>query len=155
MYEGSDFEIFADLPGLFRGISTVPTNVTVTTLKPDICLVNESSKEFTILELTIPFETNIKAARDRKSKRYATLKQDIESEGYTVSVHPIEIGSRGFISQENVSDLLFISKEKSRRSKKFKELLNNLSKTAIIASYVIFYSKFESEWVEPELIDVM
>ena len=102
-----------------------------------------------------PFETNIKAARDRKSKRYANLKQDIESEGYTVSVHPIEIGSRGFISQENVSDLLFISKEKSRRSKKFKELLNNLSKTAIIASYVIFYSKFESEWVEPEIIDVM
>ena len=152
-YEEPDFKIYADLPGLYHGISTVPTNVAVTNLKPDICIVSESSKEFTIIELTIPFETNIQSARERKSKRYATLKEDIENKGYTVSVLPIEIGSRGFISQQNVTDLLSIFKEKSRNSRKFKELLKTLSKIAITASYCVFYSKFENLWINPELIE--
>ena len=103
--------------------------------------------------MTIPFETNIEAARERKALRYAGLKSDIENEGYDVSIKPIEIGSRGFVSMDNIIDLQNLLNVKSKNSKDFKDLVKSLSKIAITASYCIFYSKFENCWLSPDLIE--
>ena len=51
--------MFCDLPGKHVGISTVPTSVPITSLRPDLVIVNESEKNITILELTVPFDSNI------------------------------------------------------------------------------------------------
>lgn len=134
------------------GISTIPTNILVTSQKPDLCIVNETDKNIILMELTIPFESNINAAHARKSARYEILVNDLENTGYNVEYHPIEIGSRGFITNDNIMNLKTLLNFKSEKSREFKAVLKNLTKISIIASYCIFYSKFELTWLEPDLI---
>ena len=153
-YDSSEYRIFCDLPGLMTGISTIPTSVIVTNSKPDICLVNDTKKEIVLIELTIPFDTNITAAHERKSLKYEHLKNDIEDKGYSVDLITLEIGSRGLISKENVTKLQKILKLNSSKSRELKTFQNELSKIALISSYCIFYSKFESSWIEPDLIQI-
>ena len=154
-YSDPSFKIYCDLPEQLHGISTIPTNVAVTSLKPDPTIVNETSKEIIIVELTIPFDQNINSAHQRKSKRYEMLVNDIENNGYDVKYFPIEIGSRGLISRDNVLNLRTLFNIESEKSREFKNILKNLSKISIIASYCIFYSKFEHSWIDPELITIL
>ena len=76
-------EMFCDLPGNHVGISTLPTSVLITSLRPDLVIVNESEKDITILELTVPFGSNIENANSRTLDKYDQLKNDLLSEGYT------------------------------------------------------------------------
>ena len=74
-YSASDTppQIFADLPcHLSSSDSTIPSHVLPTSLRSDLVLLFPYRKIF-ILELTVPFETNISSARLRKSNRYAML----------------------------------------------------------------------------------
>ena len=151
-YSDSHFKIFCDLPGKMKGISTIPTDIFVTSQKPDLCLVNSEAKEIILMELTVPFESNINSAHTRKSTRYELLINDLQTCGYEVKFYPIEIGSRGLISRDNVTSLKSLLSVKYERSKEFKDILKNLSKISIIASYCIFYSKFEVSWLAPEFI---
>ena len=54
-----------------------------------------------ILELTCSFERNILAANIRKNTKYTSLKSDIENAGYTCTLIPFEIGSRGHVTRGN------------------------------------------------------
>jgi len=56
-----------------------------------------------IFELTVPLETNIKNANTQKMNKYENLIKDITTRD--VSVHPFEIGSRGYISPSNKANL--------------------------------------------------
>ena len=38
-----------------------------------------------MIELTVPFETNLEYAQRRKGDKYSSLVQDIQEKGYTVS----------------------------------------------------------------------
>ena len=134
------------------GIFTIPTSILVTSQKPDLCIVNEETKEITLIELTIPFECNINAAHNRKTSRYELLVNDLKKSGYEVIYHPIEIGSRGLITKDNAYSLKTLFNIESDRSKELKDIQKNLTKISVIASYCIFYSKFESSWLEPDLI---
>ena len=54
-----------------------------------------------IFELTVPLETNIK--NTQKMNKYIHFITDITTRD--VSVHPFEIGSRGYISPSNKANL--------------------------------------------------
>ena len=56
-----------------------------------------------IFELTVPLEANIKNANARKMNKYEHFITDITTRD--VSVHPFEIGSRGYISPSNNENL--------------------------------------------------
>ena len=58
-----------DLPGKFSGISTVPTSIIPTTVRPDIVLISKSTKKVCLLELFIPFKANISPTHLRKSAK--------------------------------------------------------------------------------------
>ena len=60
------FVTSSDLPGKMRGISTVPTEICPTNLRPDKVCVDEGDKNVIMLELNVPFEDNISAAHERK-----------------------------------------------------------------------------------------
>ncbi len=45
----------------------------ITSPKPDFVLVNEAEKSVTILELTVPFDSNIDNAIKRKTDKYEDL----------------------------------------------------------------------------------
>ena len=98
-----------------------------------------------ILELSVPFETNIQKIHEYKERKYAPLISDIESNGYTVQYFPIEVGSRGYISPDNTKRLKTILTEFGKPIN-FKSFRDSISKLAVTSSFVIYYAKNNPKW---------
>ena len=86
--------IYADLEGHSIAGGTIPPHILTTSQRPDC----EESKDIVIVELTVPFETNLEEAHRRKVDKYSSLVQDIQERGYTVSLYAVEVGVRGLLS---------------------------------------------------------
>ena len=129
-----------------KGISTIPIECGATNLCPDICVFREQLKEILIFELSVPFETNVEKMHEYKSRKYCPLVNDIEENGFTVSLIPLEVGSRGrFISAENNTRLRKFLKTVGNPTS-FKNARNALSKLAIISSFTIYSAKNDPKW---------
>ncbi len=96
----TDWIIHSYLPGHNNkcGISTVPTDICVTTQIPDIVMINRPHKIVILIELTVCFETNSEKSTQRKENRYGSLLNDIQSTGFTCELITIEVGSRELVS---------------------------------------------------------
>ena len=119
------YDINVDLPGLSKGVSTLPTDILITNQRPDIFLVNRNDKTCIIAELTICFETNIQAAHERKQGKYAPLSLDLENRDYKVHMYTIEIGSRGFIDKCNEGKLKSFFRKATRSPPKWSDMKKN------------------------------
>ena len=64
-------------------------------------LPSNDEKELTVIELTVPFELNIEKAHSLKTNKYSPLISDIESNNVKTKFVSLEIGSRGYIDNEN------------------------------------------------------
>ena len=143
----SDTVIYSDLAGDARPArSTIPLECTQTNLIPDICIFWKRDKKLLVIELTVPFETNLHKANDFKSNKYASLISDIEANDYTVVVMPIEIGSRGFISKDNAHRLKKPSPCVGTMNVSSKTFRDKLASLAITSSFVIYSAKEEPVW---------
>ena len=78
-------------PWFKTGISTIPIQCTQTSLIPDA--YRQDQQTLTIIELSVPFETNTEKAHNYKESKHAHLINDLESKGCTVKYFAIEIGS--------------------------------------------------------------
>ena len=81
-----------------------------------------------------------------KLKEYETLVLDIRQARYEVIFEAVEIGQRGQVDKANKTRLKNILKLCECSSVKFREFTNELSKLALIASFVIFYSRKDKLW---------
>ena len=91
---------------------TIPAYILPTSQRPDLFLYNEKAKKAIITELTVPFEPNIPKAHEIKQSRYAGLLSDLNRAGVNTSLVCFEIGSRGLITQDNVTRIRSILKFK-------------------------------------------
>ena len=66
----------------------------VTNFKPDLVVVNESSRTVVILELTCPWDANIDRSHEYKEERYSALVTDL-SRFFRVRYYPVEVSVRG------------------------------------------------------------
>ena len=62
-----------------------------------------------------------------------------------------KIGSRGFIDPDNIGRLKSFFRE-VRCNVKIKFIKDNLSRISLIASFIVFHSKFEDAWLEPNFV---
>ena len=138
-------KVYADIEGETINGGTIPPNITPTQQKPDICHIDNENKTITIIELTIPFETNIDNAHQRKQDRYASLTHDITATGWKCNLLCIEIGSRGLITPQNKSRLKELLKL-SDYSAKYPDFRDEIVKTILFSSYVIFQGRCEPAW---------
>ena len=106
----SKYTCYTDIEGhQTQGGGTIPPEVTVTTLKPDIVIIDKSRKIINIFELTVPGETRITTAHKLKMEKYEHFATDIQS--YSVNINPFEIGSHtGYISRDNKTNILKLHK---------------------------------------------
>ena len=74
--------IFADLPNLTMNGGTVPPDILVTSKRPDMVLINYKQQLISLLELTVPFSTNILSAESRKNISYSDLGDDLKDLRY-------------------------------------------------------------------------
>ena len=63
----NNIQIFSDMPGFTTTGGTLPVNIIVSKLRPDIVIVNTKKKFVHLVELTVPFEHNISKAHERKN----------------------------------------------------------------------------------------
>ena len=140
----NDISIFSDISGYTTTGGTLPTDVIVSKLKPDIVIQNKTRNSIHLIELTAPFDTNVQKAHDFKTRKYRDLVSDITDNGFTCDLTCIEIGSRGLITPENVRNIdTILSLVAAKKSKAFKK---ELSKVALLTSYTIWNARHEPAW---------
>ena len=123
---------------------TLPADIIVSTLRPDIVIVDSKKKTVSVLELTVPGETRIPIAHKLKTEKYQHLQSDIKT--HTVSVLPFEIGSHtGHITRENAETLHSLHKFCTKEVK-FKMFKKNISAITVLSSYYIFNCRNEKTW---------
>ena len=145
------WKIYCDLSDATKTAgTTIPPEILPTQQRPDLVLINESSNSIVIIELSIPFEANIRKAHEYKENRYASLVNDLQERGYDTNLFCIEVGSRGLICSSNKQALNSIFSQITNNKKSLKRAFNNFLKTisqcAMVCSYSIFYSKYDDDW---------
>ena len=142
----NNIQIFSDMPGFTTTGGTLPVNIIVSKLRPDIVIVNTKKKFVHLVELTVPFEHNISKAHERKTHKYADLVLDISQNGYNCNLTCIEIaiGSRGLVTPDTNKRISEIFS--SIKAKPPKSLKKDLSKIAILSSYTIWNARHEPSW---------
>ena len=140
-------DIFCDLEGHRRTNTTIPISCIVTNQIADLCIYskNENRQSLTVVELTVPFELNIEKAHVRKTEKYSSLISDLKDNDIETHFIGLEIGSRGYINNDNskrLKDLLKICDCKIS----FKDFRNTLSKIAIVSSFALYHAKDEPTW---------
>ena len=89
--------IISDLPGRSLSGLTIPPEVLVTSSRPDLDINYPEANVIKIIELTVPFETNIEKVNSFKTIKYATLIQYIEDKHISSELTCVEIGCRGYV----------------------------------------------------------
>ena len=145
------YTCYVDVPGHQHPAGgTLPPDVAVTLLKPDIVIVDKKKKSVTILELTCPAEHRISTANNLKMEKYAHFETD--NPGKNVSVIPFEVGSHtGYVTKENKMRLAQLHKY-CQKSIKLKNFVKNISAITVMGSYFIFNCRSQDLWPEMALI---
>ena len=94
-----------------------------------------------IFELSVPLETTTKNSNAQNMNKYEHFITDTTTRD--VSVHPFEIGSRGYISPSNKANLKKLHKF---CKPSFKAMCENLSSLAVLSSYNIFRKRNRLDW---------
>ena len=125
------------MPGYWApGGGSIPPNILVTNLRPDIFVVNEASREVIVFELTCPWDTNIARSHDFKEAKYAPLIADL-SHRYKTYNFSVEISVRGQVSKHNKERLkAFIYRSCSDPKPISKSTMQICSKTALLSSFL-------------------
>ena len=151
------WSFYCDLAGAKKIESaTIPPDILPTQQRPDLVLINDSSKSIIIIELTVPFEQNIHKAQERKLNKCAGLTSDLQEQGYDTKLLCVEVGSKWLIADSNQGQSnnacsfqsifpWFLTTE-NLWSRSQKKILKSLSQRAIVCSYAIFYSKYDQDW---------
>lgn len=133
-----DWKVAADLPG--KGV--YPELVRNCNVRPDIVVTSESSKRMVIIELTVPYETNMSGSHEYKNAKYQELVAQLHKKGFRTQLFAVEVGARGFAgaSAYTLLQRLGLSKQKRNRC------LRQLSEAAESASYWIWLKRKDQNW---------
>ena len=145
--------VYADLDGWKINGGTVPPDLVATGQMPDIVLLDKQKKLIVLLELTVPFDSSVKSfksAEDRKTDRYDRLTLDLKALGYRALNMPLEIGSRGVITERNHTVLATMCG--LCHIKNVKTFRRTLGKISLVASHRIYLARRSSEWSGGQLV---
>ena len=146
-----DKRIIADLENYsLPGGGTVPPEIVVTNLRPDLVLLDPLTEDIELYDLTscADREENINGARVRKSTKYAPLVADLENSGRKASFTPFEVCSLGNIRSDSRKTLAKLVGKKVS-----KKMAKKLAAIAIASSYYLFNTRRKTEWVPPSLFE--
>lgn len=73
------------------------TEVTTTSLRPDIVLWSTKAKAVLRIELTVPMQDGIEATLERKKAKCSELAAECREAGWETATYPVEGGCQGFV----------------------------------------------------------
>ena len=133
-----DWEMSTDLKNNLK----VPKEVTFTNLRPDITLISKSTKQFGIVELTVPSEERVEVSGELKKLKYEEIAQEARENGWGVRVWAVEVGCRGFPASSMASFLKEIGYQGAQKRK----ILEDIGKIAENASHSLWKASFFEKW---------
>ena len=128
-----------DLEGRLK----IPSEITVTNLRPDMILISKDTKQLGIIELTVPIEDRIEIAGEIKRNKYSIIEEEGKANGWGVQIWAVEIGCRGFPAKSTKRLL----KQMGLNARKQKECAEKLGKIAEEASRNIWRWSHNKKWV--------
>ena len=112
-----------------------PPHIATTDLRQDIVIWSDSTKELTIVEPTVCFETSFNEAISRKTLKYIDLIEETHTKGYNAHILTLEVGNRGILNRDvfmSLGELLKTSRGV------FTNFLTALARTSISQSHKIW-----------------
>ena len=144
------FKVYSDLVGhQAAGGGTIPPEICVTNLRPDVVVLEEESKTIHIFELTMPGEHRIDESNRLKSNKYNHFVTDCAP--YTCTLTCFEISSKGFISTRNHQNLKTLHSYMTPDTK-LSTLKKNISALAIYTSYHIWLCRSDPLFTIPPFL---
>ena len=142
------FALFSDLIGHDAGGgSTFPRDIFSTTQRPDMVILNREQRKVFILELTCPWDLNVDRSHQYKMDKYASLVNDLSSDGFSVDLFCVEVSVRGQITKANKARFkAFIHKITDLNRASGTKILISLSKAALVSSFAVFCARSERTW---------
>ena len=90
-----------------------------------------------MVELTCPWDTDAKRAEERKTARYADLKDELNNQGWDCGLYLIKIGARGHIVK-SVKDRL---RSLFRAWAGIGQMIKDVSRISLVCSFAIFQAR--------------
>ncbi|KAI2645803.1 Regulatory protein RecX [Labeo rohita] len=91
LHKALDWQLQVDLGKQLR----FPQHIVTTSLRPDMIITSEVSKQLIMLELTMPWEERIEEANERKRTKYQELVEECRERGWRTIYEPTEVGCSG------------------------------------------------------------
>ena len=119
--------------------------VTETMKHPDLIVWSEEQRYIIILELTVPWEDNIKDAELQKEQRYEELIDACVDKSWTTEYNHLAVGCRGFVDKGVVRLL----RERFRMtSNKLKLIVTDLQQAAEKSFLFIWLKRDDDLWFD-------
>ena len=90
-----DWQLIVDLETQLK----FPRHIAVTSLRPDLILHSDNTKQCIIWELSVSWEQYITLANERKKSKYQELVEQCHQKSWKIYYDPVEVGCRGFAGQ--------------------------------------------------------
>ena len=113
-----------------------------TRLRPDMVMFSTAKKLLIMIELTVPWESRIDEAYERKKLKYSDLCDSCREKGWSVWCYPVEVGCRGFVATSTIRALKQIGLTGKERTK----AVNEISEVAEKSSSWLWLRRSESRW---------
>ena len=137
-----DIEIFADCVDC--GLKC--TSNLFETLRPDIVI--RCKREFYVIELTVPYETNSKIARKRKQDKYRDLRSQLLVPCEKFKVLTLEFTTLGFVTK-NIRQFRRLCRSLNLQENR---IITKCMEIALRATFYIFCKRNSINWTRPELL---
>jgi hypothetical protein len=151
-------ELHCDLDGLqaLAG-GSIPADIMVQAQRPDLVIVDRSVYgrfRIALVKLTCPWDTDAKRAKERKTARYAGLKEELSNQGWDCSLYLIEVGARGHIVKSVKDRLrsLFRAWLPAGHRSGIGQMIKNISRISLVCSFAIFQARNAFVWFSPCLV---
>ncbi|VDI83021.1 Hypothetical predicted protein [Mytilus galloprovincialis] len=131
----SDWQMTADI----HQRMSFPAEIAATSLRPDIVIWSQGTRQAVLLELTVPWEDRIEEAYERKMAKYQQLVEDCKQRGWRTWCMAIEVGCRGFAGQSMWRALRTLGVVGAER----KKLITEVCREAEVASQWIWRKRDE------------
>jgi hypothetical protein len=121
-------------------------DVMVQAQKPDLVILDWSvygRHRITLVELTRPWDTDAKRAKERKTLRYVDLKTALSNEGWDCSLYMIKVGARGHILKSVGRSVVIPG---------IGQMMKDVSRIYLVCLFSIFQARNDPVWSSPCLV---
>ncbi|CAG9574839.1 unnamed protein product [Danaus chrysippus] len=118
----------------------IPEDICASASRPDIFLFSRILKRVVMIELTVPWETNIPKGHTIKVNKYYELINELTRNRFVVDLYAVEVGARG-ITAKSLYKLL---KDLGLSRTHINAFLERTSKAALVGSFQIWLGRERS-----------